>query len=218
MLLANKMVTFYIGSTVVISLVQIVFATATIWGMKILKLEKVDDFTLEKAKAYMLFVMFFFSSMYTNIKALSKSNVETVIVFRSCTPIAICAIEYFFMGREFPSLRSSLSLLGVAVGAVMYCLSDSQLQLEGISSFGWVILYFCMISVDMTFGKAISNSVKMDSVWGSVYYCNALSILPFLVMGTYEGNFIDSIISIFWLDRKGLTVLLFSCVVGTFIG
>jgi drug/metabolite transporter (DMT)-like permease len=218
MILANKMVTMYLSSTVVISFTQILFATLTIFTIKLLKLEKVDNFEWSKVRGYLLYVFFFFASMFTNIKALSTSNIETVVVFRSCSPLTVCAIEYFFMNREFPSARSSLSLLGVVFGAILYCLSDSQLHLEGISSYGWVLAYFFMISLDMTYGKVLSSSVQMDSVWGSVYYCNTLSLVPFFLMGTYEGNFIESFSEIFSLNLTGTLVLIFSCIVGTFIG
>ena len=76
------------------------------------------------------------------MKALAVSNVETVIVFRACTPIAVSIIEYTFMNRELPSIRSGISLSIVAIGAIVYCLSDSQLSLNGLSSYTWVIIYF----------------------------------------------------------------------------
>jgi hypothetical protein len=139
-------------------------------------------------------------------------------VFRSCTPIAICTIEYLFMNREFPSIRSIFSLLGVVTGAILYCLSDSQLQIKGLSSYGWVFIYFCSISIDMTYGKALSSSVPMESTWGSVYYCNSLSIVPFVLMGVYEGNLFKNLSTVFTLPLVPTCVLIFSCIVGTFIG
>lgn len=183
-----------------------------------MKLDKVDTFEWPKLKAYLLYIVFFFSSIYANMKALAASNVETVIVFRACTPIAVCIIEYFFMNRELPSIRSSISLFTVAFGAILYCLSDSQLQLEGISSYYWVISYFVLITLEMTYGKTLTSSVKMDSVWGPVLYCNTLSIVPFFLMGSYEGNFFEQIAAAPKLGMYGLSVIIFSCIVGTLIG
>jgi hypothetical protein len=50
---------------------------------------------------------------YTNPQALSVSNVETVIVFRACSPIAVTVVEYLFMDRSWPNIRSMFSLLVV---------------------------------------------------------------------------------------------------------
>ena len=75
-----------------------------------------------------------------------------------------------------------LSLL-VACGAFMYCLSDSQFALGGLKSYSWVIAYFFLITFEMTYGKKLTSSVKMDSVWGPVLYCNTLAALPMFLLG-----------------------------------
>ena len=218
MLLANKYVTVHVPSTVVISLIQLIFTSILLASMKTFGLEKIDDFEWSKVKGYLINTFFFFCSLFTNIKALSSSNVETVIVFRSCSPIAICLIEYVFLDRELPSLRSSLALLGVAAGAVIYCIHESSFQLDGFRSYGWALVYFFMISIDMTYGKLLSQSVKMDSLWGSVYYTNVIAIAPFLCMGVYEGDLLEKLSVVFYLPWFTILILLFSCIIGTFIG
>lgn len=218
LLLANKFVTLHISSTVVISLIQLIFTSLTLLIIKGLNIEKIDDFEWTKVKGYLILTIFFFASIFTNIKALAISNVETVIVFRSCSPIAICFIEYLFLERELPSLRSTLSLAGVACGAIFYCMQESSLQFQGWAGYTWVLIYFCTISLDMTYGKLLSQSVKMESVWGSVYYCNVLAILPFLCMGIYEGDLTDKLLEVQNLSWMVMSVLIFSCIVGTFIG
>ena len=42
----------------------------------------VDDFERDKVKAYAIYIAIFVLAIYTNMKALQASNVETVIVFR----------------------------------------------------------------------------------------------------------------------------------------
>jgi hypothetical protein len=208
----------FVGSPTVISFIQVLFATIAVFIIQYLRLDNVDPFEMSKVKAYLLYIVFFFSSIYANMKSLAVSNVETVIVFRACTPIAVCVIEYFFMDRCLPSVRSCLSLFIVAFGAFCYCLSDSQLQLEGISSYSWVIAYFILITLEMTYGKTLTSSVKMDSVWGPVLYCNTLAVVPFFMMGTYEGNFVEKLLALTSLSLTGGSVVLFSCIVGTLIG
>ena len=87
---------------------------------------KVDGIELGKLKAYGLYIVAFVLAIFANMQALSYSNVETVIVFRACSPILVSVIDYLFMGRQWPNVRSSASLLCVFLGAVVYCLSDSQ--------------------------------------------------------------------------------------------
>eukprot|EP01034_Spumella_vulgaris_P027249 gene27249-33941_t len=117
------------------------------------------------------------------MQALAHSNVETVIVFRACSPVAVCIVEYMFMDRALPNLRSSISLAVVVLGAVMYCYSDSEFVLGGLKAYYWVILYFFLITFEMTYGKKLTSSVKMDSVWGPVLYCNLLASLPMFLLG-----------------------------------
>jgi drug/metabolite transporter (DMT)-like permease len=157
-------------------------------------------------------------NMINLAKALSVSNVETVIVFRSCTPVAISVLEYFFMNREFPSLRSGLSLLIVAVGAILYCLSDSQLSMNGISSYYWVMTYYFLILLEMTVGKEVTSSVKMTSIWGPVLYYNFLSIVPMYFLAQVQGDFNGIIHKFEIMPLNGYFCLSFSCVVGTVIG
>ena len=145
LLLANKMALYFLPSIYLISFTQIVFAVLAVTFIKcssmfnsilefydrIIYYEEyflhlpfilivlghpVDKLELGKVKAYGIFVIIFLGSLMTNMKALSVSTIETIIVFRSCTPIAVSFVEYYFMNRELPNFRSAISLLGVAFG------------------------------------------------------------------------------------------------------
>lgn len=54
--------------------------------------------------------------VYCNMRALAHSNVETVIIFRSCTPLAVSLCDWLFLGRELPAPRSLAALLTIAAG------------------------------------------------------------------------------------------------------
>lgn len=218
LLLANKMAIEYLPSPSAISFIQIVFSAAVVIGMKFGGYSSIDWFEWEKVKPYSYYVAIFVTAIYTNMKALSVSNVETVIVFRACSPIAVSIIEYYFMGRDLPNTRSTISLSCVAIGAIIYCYSDSQLKLQGISSYFWVVIYFFLITAEMTYGKKLTSSVSMVSVWGPVLYCNALSVIPMFILGLYDGDFIHKLAAVPELSTGALAVLFFSCVVGTLIG
>ncbi len=218
MLLANKLAMEFLPSPSTVSLIQLVFATFTVVGIKYAGFE-VDWFDRGKSQAYAIYVVIFVAAIYTNMQALKNANVETVIVFRACSPIAVCFFEYLFLNRSYPSMRSAASMLVVAIGAIFYCISDSQLSLGGFSAYTWVLLYFLLITVEMTYGKLLTSTVKMQSVWGPVLYCNAFSILPmfFLSYGSGELN-AEALVSLNSVSFGGWMVILFSCVVGTLIG
>ena len=219
MLLANKVIMTYIPLPSVVSVLQIIFATLTCLILKYGVGITIDDLETSKLKPYSLYIVAFVSAIFSNMQALNATNVETVIVFRACTPMATSFIEYFFMNRALPTKQSWLSLLIVGFGAVVYCMADSQLAVQGVHAYFWVILYFGLITFEMTYGKTLTSNVKMDSVWGPVFYQNILSIIPMTALGIMAGEISsDSVTALQVLSPVGLGVLLFSCITGTLIG
>ncbi len=217
LLLANKLAMAYLPLPSVVSFIQIASSAVFILIIKQFGVQ-VDDISYDKMKAYALYILAFVTCIFANMKSLQASNVETVIVFRACSPIATTIIEYLFMNRAWPSARSALSLLVVFFGAIIYCRTDSQLLLEGFSAYSWVTAYFFLITFEMTYGKQLTSSVKMDSVWGPVLYCNLLAALPMGMLGFYMGEFDNIWFHLGNLTFEGYAVLLFSCVAGTLIG
>lgn len=209
----------YLPSPSVVSFIQIVFAAVAVVGLKLYGFQ-VDWFEESKVKAYAIYVVIFILTIFTNMQALSHSNVETVIVFRACSPIAVGIIEYLFMGREAPSTRSMASLVAVLIGAVVYCYSElSARGSVSTSTYFWSCLYLILITVEMTYGKVLTSSVQMDSVWGPVLYCNALSVLPMLLLTWSTGDLNGETLELASnMPIMGVLTLLFSCIVGTLIG
>jgi GDP-mannose transporter len=207
----------YLPLPSVVSFIQIMSSTIFILLYKMCG-GQVDKLEWSKVKAYALYIVAFVAAIYANMQALSHSNVETVIVFRACSPIAVTVVEYLFMDRAWPSLRSSLSLCVVAIGAVFYCMSDSQFLLDGIKSYYWVIAYFFLITFEMTYGKKLTSAVKMESVWGPVLYCNLLAAGPMFLIGYFNGDYENIGEKLAEVPANGVMILLFSCVAGTLIG
>lgn len=218
LLLANKVAMEYLPVPTVVILIQLVFSTAILFALKYFGVLSIDDFEIAKVKAYFMYIIAFVAATYTNMKALSVSNVETVIVFRACTPLAVGFVEYCFMEREFPSLRSCCCLVAVVFGAAVYCCYDSQFAMKGFSAYSWVLAYFLLITFEMTYGKLLTSSVKMESVWGPVLYCNALSIVPMFLLGHFNGEFENLWSKLLAVPTGGAMIIFFSCVVGTLIG
>jgi drug/metabolite transporter (DMT)-like permease len=217
LLLANKMVMEYLPLPSVVSFIQIISSAVAILVYKMLG-GHVDNIEWSKLKAYGLYIVAFVTAIYANMQALQVSNVETVIVFRACSPLAVTVIEYLFMDRALPNARSSFSLVIVAVGAVIYCNTDSEFALRGIAAYYWVITYFFLITFEMTYGKKLTSTVKMDSIWGPVLYCNLLAALPMFLMGYVNGDYENAWTKIVEMPANGMMILIFSCVAGTMIG
>lgn len=217
LLLANKMAMEYLPIPSVVSFIQILFSAVVILLFKLCG-GAVDGIEWNKVKAYAMYIVAFVAAIYANMQALSHSNVETVIVFRACSPISVTIVEYFLMDRAWPNIRSMLSLLLVASGALMYCLSDSQFAMAGFRAYTWVIIYFVLITFEMTYGKKLTSSVKMESVWGPVLYCNLLAALPMFLLGYFNGDYEDISTKLEELPANGAMILIFSCIVGTLIG
>lgn len=219
LLLANKAAMFYIPYPSIVSLIQVIASLVIMFVLTLFGV-KIDGLEWKKAKHYLVYVLVFTISRYSNMKALERSNIETVIVFRACAPLTVSFIEYLFMGRLFPSTKSLLSLLGVCIGAILYCSSDSELALHGLSAYGWVLTYFVLLTFEMTYCKTLTSSVKMTTNWGPVYYCNLLAVLPMFCFGYLLGDFEKfSVIETFSsMSLIGLSILIFSCFAGTFIG
>jgi hypothetical protein len=211
------MVMEYLNVPSVVSFIQILFSAVVILLYKFCG-GNVDPIEWHKLKAYSLYIVAFVAAIYANMQALSASNVETVIVFRACSPIAVTVVEFAFMDRALPNLRSSISLFLVAFGAIMYCFTDSEFALKGIQAYYWVIIYFFLITFEMTYGKKLTSSVKMESVWGPVLYCNLLAAVPMFTLGYINGDYYNIGEKLQELPANGAMLLLFSCIAGTLIG
>jgi len=90
--------------------------------------------------------------------------------------------------------------------------------MHGISSYYWVLTYFVLIVIEMTYGKSLTSTVKMNSVWGPVLYCNAFSIIPIGLLCWIDGDFDKVSNELMSISIYGVLVILFSCIVGTLIG
>jgi drug/metabolite transporter (DMT)-like permease len=67
-------------------------------------------------KAYILNSLLFVLGIYSNMRSLATANVETVIIFRACSPLAVSLCDWVFLNRELPSFRSWFALSTIAIG------------------------------------------------------------------------------------------------------
>merc|ERR1719229_1548723 len=106
----------------------------------------------DKAKPFAVATLVFYLCLLSNTQALKFVNVETVIVVRSCSPIAVALLERAALGRALPSLKGIGALLLIAAGAAVYVLTDQGFDIKGYT---WLIIYFIFIVIEMVFVKFV---------------------------------------------------------------
>jgi GDP-mannose transporter len=183
MILFNKLTMHHLPYPSLVSIVQFGLCTLVILVLKHGGYIECDALDMHKIKPYMVYNLAFVVSIYANMKALEGSNVDTVIVFRSCVPLALSILEWMFMNRELPDLRSALALGMILLGATGYVFLDSAFKLNGWAAYSWLTTWTMLLCFLMVFGKMIVDQVTMQSMWGNVYYTNCLSIVPMMCLG-----------------------------------
>jgi GDP-mannose transporter len=222
MLIMNKLALKLCPLHSTVTACQLAFCTAVVLIMsKTGLIEGLDGFESHKVRPYILYILGFTLGIYTNMRALADSNIETVIVFRACVPITVAVLDYVYLGRDLPNKRSTGALLMIVIGALGYVSSDEQFATGGWVSYTWPFAYFCTMCFQMTYGKYIIKEVKMNHpVWGAVLYTNTIGIVPELIIGFVifnEGSQIPKYTAAGGLTGPAAFALFVSCVLGTVI-
>lgn len=213
MLVINKMVLRHIPMPSLVSVIQLGFCVVVVACAKSANLISVDNFERSKLVTCFVYVLSFVGGLYSNMRALQSSNVDTVIVFRSCTPLMVCLLDWAFLNRALPNRRSLLALLGLVAGCVGYALYDKDFSVHGLSAYGWVSVYFTLICFNMTYGKyVLSKVVWVSPIWGNVWYTNVLSVVPMACLGVFGQEW--KALRSFEMTPSAFAVLLLSCVMG----
>ena len=217
LLLVNKIAMSLIPSAPLVTSIQCVFCITTLLACTAaLGAPKIDPLTGPLLKAYLLYGVLFVLGIYTNMRALESSNVDTVIVFRSTVPLLVAAGDFFLMGREAPSQRSLLSMLLVAVGCAAFVAVDAEFAMKGWAAYGWCLVYVAAIAAEMLLGKAITSSFNATT-GTSVLLTNAFGLLPFLAIGGATGELRRGLDARFFTPTA-VAVLLASCALSAGIG
>lgn len=136
MLLVNKLTVEVIKAPSFLLCSQLFVAALFTRSCGALGLIEVDKLEYRKAKEFCLVPIAFLGTIFANIKILQHTNVETFIVFRASTPLIISVLDYIFLGRELPSRRSWMCLLGLLFGAASYVYFDKEFNVD---AYFWVL-------------------------------------------------------------------------------
>jgi GDP-mannose transporter len=220
LVLLNKIILHHLPYPSLVVSFQLAAAIVAIYSLNLMRVVDVDPIRWRHVVPYLYYVGAFALGVYCNMKSLTQSNVETVIVFRALSPCIVAFLDAIFLGREYPSRRSWIGLLILVLGACGYASSDASFRSRGASAYTWPFLYLCVISFEMAYGKSIIRSVDLKTLSGPVLYTNILGLVPMLAFAAM-GNEYHS----FQEDRSkqpvtstAVTFLAMGCIVGTGIG
>jgi GDP-mannose transporter len=149
LVLLNKLTLHFLPFPSLVVSFQLLACILIIYGTQCLGYIQVDPIKWEYVKPYLLYIFFFSTGVYCNMRSLSISNVETVIVFRALSPIIVAFMDALCLGREWPSQRSWLGLVTLVVGAYGYASFDEKFQTQGASAYFWPSLYTIVIASEM---------------------------------------------------------------------
>ena len=152
LLLVNKLCLKQVPLPSYLAVMQFVASVLCALGLSAAGLAELDRLEWPRVRAYLVYIALFTSAIYTNMHALTHSNVETLIVFRACGrpacqmpclgdgratprmptfrasspsgPLLVSVLEWQLLGRMLPTRRSGLALLGICVCAAGYVASD----------------------------------------------------------------------------------------------
>ena len=160
-------------------LCQLAFSAALARGLGACGFIDCEPLHWGKVKPFLLVPILFTLCLWTNVKALGLSSVETVIVVRASTPIFVALLDALWLKSGWPSPQTWLSLLGILVGAVFYALTDKGIETDTVI---WLVIYLVAICIEMCYVKHVMNTVEMTT-WTRVYYNNVLGLPPALIFG-----------------------------------
>jgi solute carrier family 35 protein len=185
MLMVNKLSIHYLPAPGVVLLIQ--FITSAIFAkiIGVTGIDEVDALTLDKTKRFVPAVCAQLMTIFSGMKALQYSNVETFIVFRASVPLFLCLIDYKFLGRELPGTRSALCLSGLLFGTLLYTMTDSAFQIHG---YKWIGVWYAAFAFDQAYLKHVVETVKMTP-FGGVYYQNTLGSVGLFFIALVSGEF-----------------------------
>lgn len=225
LVLLNKLILHLLPFPSLVISFQLIAALCFIYTAKMIKLLEVDTLQWKFIFPYLFYTIAFSLGVYCNMKSLSQSNVETVIVFRALSPCLVAVLDAMFLGREYPSMRSWGAISLIVFGAYGYASYDEKFQTQGMSAYFWPTLYMCIISFEMAYGKKIIRSVDLKTKSGPVLYTNLLGLPPMLLFASMGKEYTKIYTTYFngsestsTFPMGAIPLLIMGCIAGTGIG
>lgn len=146
-----------------------------------------DPFTWDIAKKFLPAATVFYLAIFTNTNLLRHANVDTFIVFRSCTPLLVAIADTAFRRQPCPSKLTFLSLVIILGGAIGYVVTDYGFT---ITAYSWAFAYLVTITTEMVYIKHMVTNLGLNT-WGFVFYNNLLSLMMAPVFWIITGEYVE---------------------------
>lgn len=146
-----------------------------------------DPFNLETAKKFLPAAIVFYLAIFTNTNLLRHANVDTFIVFRSCTPLLVAIADTAFRKQPLPSKLTFVSLVIILGGAVGYVATDYGFT---ITAYSWAFAYLVTITTEMVYIKHMVTNLGLNT-WGFVFYNNLLSLMMAPIFWILTGEYAE---------------------------
>ncbi|KAL8152523.1 hypothetical protein V2J09_010283 [Rumex salicifolius] len=178
-----------------------------------------DPFTLDIAKRFLPAAVVFYLAIFTNTNLLRHANVDTFIVFRSCTPLLVALADTAFRKQPCPSRITFLSLFVILAGAVGYVATDYGFTL---TAYSWALAYLITITTEMVYIKHMVTNLGLNT-WGFVFYNNLLSLMMAPIFWIITGEYSEVFVALSESSTNGsfnsvaLVAVSLSCVFGLLI-
>ena len=215
MLVVNKACMIVLPAPCTVSLLQVTASTLLIAGAWCCSLVEIHAVTRAILSHYVMYSLIFVLGINFTMRALAVTNVETVLLFRSCSPVVVAVIDTLCLGRELPSRRSFASMLCIVLGATWFAASELQTDTSTLDVPGVCVnsINLLLTATLMTWGKHVTDSCDV-SLTTSVFICNLTSIVPILALAVLEKEHLI-VREHRWLSEYAASVLGTSCVMGT---
>ena len=152
--------------------------------------------------------------LISSMQALAYLNVQTIIVFRNLSTIAVAIAERVALPeiKEKSPLQKA-SMVVIVFGAVIYGWNDFQFNLTG---YLWLLLNISATGAYTITVKATDKYVGLNS-FGKVLYNNTLALPVILIILLFTENPADSVAAFTDASLKTKFFLGLSCLVGFLI-
>ncbi len=215
MLLFNKACMAVLPAPCTVTLLQVTVTTVLIgaaWCCSLVEIQTVDRAILSH---YVMYALIFALGINFTMRSLVITNVETVLLFRSCSPVLVSFIDTLWLGREMPSRRSFLAMLCIVLGATWFATSELQTDTSTLDVPGVCVnsINLLLTATLMTWGKHVTDNSEVN-LTTSVFICNVTSVIPILVLVVLEKEHLI-IREHRWLSSRAVGVFGTSCVMGT---
>ena len=102
----------------------------------------------------------FLALLISNLTAVQYANEHAFVAFRATTPIVLSLVEWCFLGRQLPNLRSAVCLVLMLAASLGFVFSDSFFE---ITDHRPVVFWYIISTVEFLVVKCVIDNVEMTT-------------------------------------------------------